>query len=298
MCAFGHESGVQPGWSAYNNKNTYTIITSALATKYGIDQTHVGDTIWPYADYAYVAGVYNQYPAKVWKKNSDHTGNTADLYDPKNVYVIDYPVEPDDDRFVIYLSKKTLSAEEKAKYSCVTVNIDDLFDENGEYKTASFDGTNTYLLYPGLVKSNWNYDGIFTSNLQKKTGDVFIMRMAEIYLIAAEANAMLGNTTKAADYINVLRKRACRNAADYESSMKLTSASEQDVLDEYARELVGEFQRWSVLKRHGYTVFMNQLKKGNPRASRSFSEKNMLRPISYNFLNQIENAEEYGNNGY
>jgi creatinine amidohydrolase/Fe(II)-dependent formamide hydrolase-like protein len=76
------------------------------------------------------------------------------------------------------------------------------------------------------------------------------MRMAEIYLIAAEANAMLGNTTKAADYINVLRKRACRNAADYESSMKLTSASEQDVLDEYARELVGEFQRWSVLNGH------------------------------------------------
>jgi hypothetical protein len=298
MCAFGHESGVQPGWSAYNNKNTYLIITSALATKYGIDQTHVGDTIWPYADYNYVAGVYNQYPAKVWKKNSDHTGNTANLYDPKNVYVIDYPVEPDDDRFVIYLSKKTLSAEEKAKYSCVTVNIDDLFDADGQYNSASFDNTNTYQLYPGLVKSNWNYDGVFTSNLQKKTGDVFIMRMAEIYLIAAEANVELGNASKAAEQLNVLRKRACRSTSNFDSTMKLTTADEQTVLDEYARELVGEFQRWAVLKRHGYTVFMNQLKKGNLRASKSFSEKNMLRPISYDFLNQIENAEEYGTNGY
>lgn len=298
MCAFGHESGVQPGWSAYNNKNTYLIITSGLATKYGIDQSHVGDTIWPYADYAYVAGTYNQYPAKVWKKNTDHTGNTADLTEPKNVYVIDYPVEPDDDRFVIYLSKKTLSAEEKAKYACVTINLDDQFDENGAYKTASYDGTNTYLLYPGLVKVNWNFDGVFTKKLDKKTGDVFIMRMAEVYLIAAEANVELGNNAKAAEQLNVLRKRACRNASDYDAHMKLTTADEQTVLDEYARELAGEYQRWALLKRHGYDKFMEQLKKGNVRASKSFTKTHMLRPISYDFLNQISNAEEYGNNGY
>jgi hypothetical protein len=245
-----------------------------------------------------VTGTFNQYPAKVWKKNTDHTGNTADLTEPKNVYVIYYPVEPDDDRFVIYLSKKTLSAEEKAKYACVTINLDDQFDENGAYKTASYDGTNTYLLYPGLVKVNWNFDGVFTSNLQKKTGDVFIMRMAEVYLIAAEANVELGNNAKAAEQLNVLRKRACRNASDYDAHMKLTTADEQTVLDEYARELAGEYQRWAVLKRHGYDKFMEQLKKGNVRASKSFTKTHMLRPISYDFLNQISNAEEYGNNGY
>jgi hypothetical protein len=80
--------------------------------------------------------------------------------------------------------------------------------------------------------------------------------------------------------------------------MKLTTADEQTVLDEYARELAGEFNRWAVLKRHGFSKFKAQLEKGNPRAAKSFSEKNMLRPISYDFLNQIDNAEEYGNNGY
>jgi hypothetical protein len=298
MCAFGHESGVQPGWQAYTHKNSILDLTEALCTKYGIDQKHVGTRIYPYADYAYVAGTYNQYPASVWPKNSDHTGNVADLITPKNVYVIDYPVTPDDDRFVIYLSKKDLTAAEKAEYACVTVNINDLFDSEGKYKEASFDGTNTYQLYPGLVKSNWNYDGIFTSNLQKKTGDVFIMRMAEVYLIAAEANAMLGNNTKAAEYLNTLRKRACRDTSKFDSTMKLTTADEQTVLDEYARELAGEFNRWAVLKRHGFSKFKAQLEKGNPRAAKSFSEKNMLRPISYDFLNQIDNAEEYGNNGY
>ena len=41
------------------------------------------------------------------------------------------------------------------------------------------------------------------------------------------------------------RKRACRNEADFEANMKLTTATEDDVLDEYARELCGEFTRFS-----------------------------------------------------
>ena len=63
---------------------------------------------------------------------------------------------------------------------------------------------------------------------------MFIMRMAEVYLIAAEAEERLGNGAKAAEYLNVLRKRACRNEADFEANMKLTTATEDDVLDEYA----------------------------------------------------------------
>ena len=132
--------------------------------------------------------------------------------------------------------------------------------------------------------------------MQCKTGDMFIMRMAEVYLIAAEAEERLGNGAKAAEYLNVLRKRACRNEADFEANMKLTTATEDDVLDEYARELCGEFTRWALLKRH--KAFETRLPKYNPRAAVNFSQKNYLRPISYTFLNQIENSAEYGTNGY
>ena len=96
---------------------------------------------------------------------------------------------------------------------------------------------------------------------------------------------------KAAEYLNVLRKRACRNEADFEANMKLTTATEDDVLDEYARELCGEFTRWALLKRH--KAFETRLPKYNPRAAVNFSQKNYLRPISYTFLNQIENSAEY-----
>lgn len=55
------------------------------------------------------------------------------------------------------------------------------------------------------------------------------MRMAEVYLLAAEAEQQLGNGTKAAEYLNVLRKRAARDQAN-ESSWKLTTATEEDIL--------------------------------------------------------------------
>ena len=137
----------------------------------------------------------------------------------------------------------------------------------------------------------------FLWDLQKKTGDVFIMRMAEVYLIAAEANQQLGNGGKAAEYLNVLKKRAARDDASYEA-MKLSNATQDDVMDEYARELCGEYQRWLLMKRHKDT-FKQRLQKGNPRAYRNFDEnKHYFRPISFNFLSQIDNANEYGTNGY
>lgn len=291
--AFADESWVQSKWGTYDSK--VVTLTEALCTKYGIGQQFVGEKIYPYADMDYATGTWNQYPASIWPKG-DHSGDITHLITPKNVYVHPYPLDEDEDRFAIYLSKDYMSAAEKAKRRYVCINIDDLFDNEGKYKEASFDNTNTYQMYPGLNKLNWNFNGAFGRDLQRKVGDIFIMRMAEVYLIAAEANAMLGDEGRAATYLNPLRQRACRNAADYESHMRLSTASIQDVLDEYARELCGEFNRWALLKRH--KAFESQLAKGNPRAAKSFTEKNYLRPISYDFLNQIENADEYGTNGY
>ena len=46
-------------------------------------------------------------------------------------------------------------------------------------------------------------------------------------------------------------------------------------------------------------TFESRLAKGNPRAAENFDPgKHYLRPVSYNFLSQIDNAAEYGTNGY
>lgn len=298
MTAYGNTTLKQTSWYPNDYEDKTITLTAELCTKYGIDQHHVGKKIYPYADGNMTSGTWNQWPHKVWPRG-DHSGDISVLVEAdKNIYYNPYPLDVDEDRFVIYLSKDPMTAEEKAERAYLVINIDDLFDDEGKYVETPFDAnqTNAYQLYPGLNKLNWCFDGAYTSNLQRKVGDTFIMRMAEVYLIAAEANAMLGDETRAATYLNPLRQRACRNAADYEAHMRLTTADEQTVLDEYARELCGEFNRWALLKRHH--AFESQLAKGNPRAARSFTSVNYLRPISYSFLNQIENAAEYGTNGY
>ena len=128
-----------------------------------------------------------------------------------------------------------------------------------------------------------------------KNGDIIILRMAEIYLIAAEANVALGDGATAAQYLNVLRKRAARQGVS-ESVWKLTSADKEVVLDEYARELCGEYQRWAVLQRNG--ALKDRLTKYNKRAAAAFQDHCVWRPMSQTFLQQIDNAEEYGDNGY
>jgi hypothetical protein len=70
-----------------------------------------------------------------------------------------------------------------------------------------------------------------------------VYRLAETYLIAAEANMHLGNTTLALKQLNKVRARAHVNP--------LTHIGQQTILDERARELAFEGQRWYTLKRMG-----------------------------------------------
>jgi hypothetical protein len=76
-----------------------------------------------------------------------------------------------------------------------------------------------------------------------------IYRLAETYLIAAEAYFYLGNSAQAATYLNVVRERA--GATGRKTQMDITAAQVtiDFILDERARELCGEFTRWYDLKR-------------------------------------------------
>lgn len=295
LTAFGLFSMVDAGWVGPYNACRVKI-TPNLAEKYKIGEQYVGQYIYPYVDMATSTSAYggNQYyPTGVWAKG-DHSGDTKNLIkDVKNVYVVDYPVEKDDDRFAIVLSKDYKSAEEKAKSIYFTVNIDDLFDGD-QYKTSQFDGTNSYQLYPSLIKYDWCYNGVVGNHMQRRNGDMMVMRTAEVYLIAAEACQQLGIPEEAIKYLKPLRDRAARPGT---VAPELTEVTEETILDEYAREMAGEFCRWALLKRHH--KLGERLKLYNSRAARYFNEDiHYNRPISADFLNQIENKDEYGDNGY
>ncbi len=304
--AFGRGSFL--GWSLPTYEKATFELTAELCAKYDIDAQHVGKKIYP----LYNAGdnpvkaypnAGNQYTVRVWPLGNTN-GLYEDLVEVKKPYVIDpTTITPAENRLFLYLSKKKMSDSEKAQYQFPIVNIDDMITANGSWienadaMTALKDKTsNIWQMYPAMNKYQWGYDGVFYgSNLQVKNGDIIILRMAEIYLIAAEANVALGDGATAAQYLNVLRKRAARQGVS-ESTWKLTSADKDVVLDEYARELCGEYQRWAVLQRNG--ALKDRLSKYNKRAAAAFQDHCVWRPMSQTFLQQIDNAEEYGDNGY
>jgi len=286
-------------------------LTAAMCTKYGIDASHVGEKIYPYADVNARNASPNatwQYIPMVWDKGV-YTGATSALKMVSNANEHPYPLAADEDRFFAYLSKDPLSATEKKARRYITVNIDDLFDPSdptgSTYKsvtsTNGFTPSSIANLFPAMSKFNHNFDGGWLGgNFQQKLGNIMIMRTAEVYLIAAEATLKAnGDGAAAAKYLNELRKRACRNIADFNvgTGMQLGTATMNDVFDEYARELCGEFSRWALLKRQ--KAFETRLQTYNKTAFMNFvPAKHYNRPIPFNFLNQINNADEFGTNGY
>lgn len=298
-------------------------LSEANCDLYGIDKSHVGDVIYPYADCGYVssAGGHNQYLPKIWPKG-DHSGDAGVLLSiPSNgsqvgqpgysgttkAMAIPYPVTPDDDRFNTLFVHEPMSAADKAKCRYVVVCMKDLFGSNNMPYGNTANGSEASNppaigngqvradAFPSLIKFIWSAEGCFGKDLQRRNGDIYIMRMAEVYLIAAEARQMLGDGAKAAEHLNVLRQRAARKNAP-ESEWKLSTATEEDIFDEYARELCGEYNRWGLLKRHH--AFETRLAKYNPRAAKSFKKEYYNRPVASSFLQVILNANEYGDNGY
>ncbi|WP_316799799.1 RagB/SusD family nutrient uptake outer membrane protein [Pedobacter frigidisoli] len=116
--------------------------------------------------------------------------------------------------------------------------------------------------------------------------DTYVFRLGETYLIAAEAFLKAGNSSKAIQYFNILRTRAAKaginplTGSSYSSEMQVTTLSIDDILDERARELVGEEFRWFELKRTGRLFPRVLLYNEEAKAANSSIDSHfLLRPI-------------------
>ena len=205
-----------------------------------------------------------------------------------------HPNEPD------YLVKSATKLDQKY----VVVDYNDVY--NTTTKTVKMEyarvnraplgnTTNVFnAFYPSLTKHNSSnyYTNNAASNRYGNLNATFIMRMAEAYLIAAEADIYANGGANALGYINKIRARAGAKA--------LTApVSVQTVLDERARELCGEYVRYYDLKR---TKKLNKtyLTETNPDVGQFFKDGvNEVKPIPTSFLGTIEGGGAYyQNNGY
>ena len=145
-------------------------------------------------------------------------------------------------------------------------------------------------MFPSLKKHDDFKRG---DNINETRGsrDFMVYRLAETYLLAAEAQLQNGNAGAAAEHLNMVRRRAA--FPGMEAQMEITSADVtiDFILDERTRELYGEYKRWLDLKRTD--KLLERVRAHNPEAT-GIAEHHMLRPIPTNQI--LRTAGGYGQN--
>ncbi|WP_324680037.1 RagB/SusD family nutrient uptake outer membrane protein [Hymenobacter sp. GOD-10R] len=187
----------------------------------------------------------------------------------------------------VYCTRREVPDAYEATRKYQTVDRSKIYNANGTVK----DG----LRYPSLTKF---MDPTRPSlNEAQSARDVFVIRLAEVYLIAAEAQLKLGNTQAAADYVNVLRTRAAKPGRAAAMQVNAAQMSLDFMLDERARELAGEQLRWFDLKRTGKLV--DRIKLYSPDNAVNIQSYHTLRPIPQTQLDAVTNKSEFTQNlGY
>ncbi len=235
---------------------------------------------------------YDAFFSSAWLVNNPNSGNyytwtKEDVsrwgLDASRVGNAAYNIEIGDT--AVYFSRRNYTQAEKDATRYAVYNIED------NYK----DLTDPGYRHPTLIKGACPiYFGGSKPSKAYSASDNILYRLAETYLMSAEIDWRLGNAS--ATNINVIRNRACKNH-DHSLDVTASDITQDFLLDEYARELIGEWGRWFTLKR--FRAFESRLPKCNPQAAANFDKsKHYLRPVNTSFVLEIENGDEYQNPGY
>ncbi len=177
-------------------------------------------------------------------------------------------------------------------------DMSQMYAEDGSINS---NGTNERRAYFDLQK--W-YDRTRTHNgenqdivgSQRGRRDFIVFRLPEMYYIIAEASLGQGNAQAAYDaLLAIADKRAYDdNGSALLQSYGVSGPGDIDIdfiLDDKAREMAGEQQRWFDLKRTGKTL--ERIRAHNPDAAANIQEKHLVRPIPQTELDAIQNKDDF-----
>jgi hypothetical protein len=184
-------------------------------------------------------------------------------------------------------SKNTIPAAVMNSKKYTTYDLSKTYDANGVPTQRKF--------YVSLKKLKDSTRASF--NEAQSARDAYMIRLAEMYLIAAEAEVNIGKTDSAAYYVNIIRTRAANPGRVAAMQVLPAQMTIDFLLDERARELCGEQLRWFDLKRTGKLV--DRVKNLNPDAKAFIQSFHTLRPIPQSQIDAVTNKNDFKQNaGY
>ena len=152
----------------------------------------------------------------------------------------------------------------------------------------------TERIFPSVKK--WEQPNRLDLNQDSGSRDFIVYRLADAYLIAAEANALKDapDQGKALQFLNEIRMRGYN--VDNVADLPMIAAVDIDIiLEERAKEFVAEGKRWFDLVRTGKLV--ERVKQHNPGGAPNIQDFHVLRPIPLAQIDRTSN-EYPQNTGY
>ena len=184
-------------------------------------------------------------------------------------------------------------------------------DASGDTKGASkyypFKKDGNYLWYPQSTALPILQNGADRMPIMNKFKDTkmiwegpgsredIIFRLADTYLLCAEAYLGAGKQTEALEKLNTIRRRAAVSP-DQAANMELALVTPDIIMDERGRELLGEHDRWFDLKRTGLLISRTLDYNILTAKYNNLKAIHLLRPIPQDERNKVKGLDQ--NPGY
>ncbi len=133
-----------------------------------------------------------------------------------------------------------------------------------------------------------------TANRTASEKNFYFLRYADVIMILAESANELGNTAEAITYLNMIRTRSgLSEAADNLNQGQLREL----IMEERAREFVGEFQRkWDLSRWNKLVDAIEKISTDNVDGAKNVQPHHVLFPVPYDEI--VKNSNLSQNPGY
>lgn len=201
--------------------------------------------------------------------------------------------EPQDDRATNFAIRKYFILKDASENAPAAA---DRLPAGYEYGDTIFLDWEEDITADSKNRVNWpfvrKWESTIESNLQEagQYNDQIYLRLAETYLLKAEAQFLLGESANAAETLNIIRERS--NA----SPISADEVSIDFILDERSRELLYEEHRRHTLLRTG--KWLERVRKFNHNGGQLAAERDRLFPIPQSVIDANLTEEMNQNPGF